>query len=549
MSCKHFPLLAALAFMASVASLPSCRPASGTGGDLQRAMVVGVTVGGKAVPSSGSLGDVPADGAEIVLEFTSDVSLDGASSAEASFSGGELSVSAGTDPSVVVFRPVRPLDPFKRYSFALTAGPHFGVDLLEDVHVSFTTAYDPAPKFPEIPDDELLTLVQQRTFDYFWSHGHPVSGLARERLGSGNTVTAGGSGFGIMTLPVAVERGFVTRAEAAERLRKTVEFLSGKADRFHGVFPHWMNGETGKTIPFSSKDNGGDLVETAFLLQGLLTAAQYFDAPGEADIRSGIDAIWRAVEWDWYTQNGQDALYWHWSPDQGWAMNMRISGWNEGLIVYVLAASSPTHPVGKEAYDAGWARNGGIRNGRTFYGTVLPLGSDLGGPMFFAHYSFLGLDPRKLKDAYASYWEQNVAHARINHAYCAANPKGHAGYSDACWGLTASDYSKGYTASSPTNDRGTIAPTAALASFPYVPEESLAALKQFYYVYGDRLWGEYGFFDAFSLDDAWFAPSYIAIDQGPIVVMMENYRTGLLWRLFMQDPDVQRGLTALGFTW
>ena len=512
-------------------------------------MVVGVTVGGKAVPSSGSLGDVPADGAEIVLEFTSDVSLDGASSAEASFSGGELSVSAGTDPSVVVFRPVRPLDPFKRYSFALTAGPHFGVDLLEDVHVSFTTAYDPAPKFPEIPDDELLTLVQQRTFDYFWSHGHPVSGLARERLGSGNTVTAGGSGFGIMTLPVAVERGFVTRAEAAERLRKTVEFLSGKADRFHGVFPHWMNGETGKTIPFSSKDNGGDLVETAFLLQGLLTAAQYFDAPGEADIRSGIDAIWRAVEWDWYTQNGQNALYWHWSPDQGWAMNMRISGWNEGLIVYVLAASSPTHPVGKEAYDAGWARNGGIRNGRTYYGTVLPLGSDLGGPMFFAHYSFLGLDPRKLKDAYASYWEQNVAHARINHAYCAANPKGHAGYSSACWGLTASDYSKGYTASSPTNDRGTIAPTAALASFPYVPEESLAALKQFYYVYGDRLWGEYGFFDAFSLDDAWFAPSYIAIDQGPIVVMMENYRTGLLWRLFMQDPDVQRGLTALGFTW
>ena len=522
---------------------------SGNGSsDRQRALVLSATVGGERVPSSGIVRDVPVDKCEIVLEFSSEVHVDALSVALLQFSGGDLEARVGEDASMLILRPVEALSPSRKYTLTVLAGESFGVDIVEPYTLAFTTEYDRTPKFPEITDEKLLTLVQQKTFDYFWSHGHPVSGLARERLGSGNTVTAGGSGFGIMTLPVAVERGFITRAEAAERLRTIVTFLRDKADRFHGVYPHWMNGETGRVIPFSSKDNGGDLVETAFLLQGLLTAAQYFDASGEADIRAGIDAIWRAVEWDWYTQGGQKALYWHWSPDQGWAMNMQISGWNEGLIVYVLAASSPTHAVGKEAYDSGWARSGGMRNGRMFYGTVLPLGSDLGGPMFFAHYSFLGLDPRGLKDAYASYWDQNVAHARINHAYCAANPKGHAGYSDACWGLTASDYPKGYTASSPTNDRGTIAPTAALSSFPYVPEESLKALREFYYVYGDRLWGAYGFYDAFSLDDSWFAKSYIAIDQGPIVVMMENYRTGLLWRLFMQDPDVQNGLSTLGFT-
>ena len=547
MSGKYFHLLGLLVALVTV--VPSCHPSSEPSHDPQRAMVVRATVSGKVVPPSGTLTDVPVDGVEIALELTCDVTLEGASPDKVSFSGGDLTLSAGADPSVVVFRPVRTLDPFKRYIFVLPAGVHFGVDVLEEVRISFTTAYDTRPKFPEIPDDELLTLVQQKTFDYFWSYGHPVSGLARERLGSEDTVTSGGSGFGIMTLPVAVERGFVTRAEAADRLRTIAGFLRGTADRFHGAFPHWMNGATGKVMPFSSKDNGGDLVETAFLVQGLLTAAQYFDAPEEADIRADIDAIWRGVEWDWYTRGGKHVLYWHWSPDQEWAMNMQINGWNEGLIVYVLAASSPTHPVGKTVYDEGWARGGKMRNGRSFYGIPLPLGDDLGGPLFFAHYSFLGLDPRQLKDAYASYWDQNVAHARINHAYCAANPAGHAGYSAACWGLTASDYPKGYTASSPSNDRGTIAPTAALASFPYVPEESLAALRQFYYVYGDRLWGEYGFYDAFSLDSAWFAPSYIAIDQGPIVVMIENYRTALLWRLFMQDPDVQRGLTALGFTW
>ncbi len=506
----------------------ACTPAEQ---ELPKVMAVSVSVNGRRA-DNGSVGDIPSDGASIEVEFTSEVNLE-AGEGQVVFAGGEVRAAYGRDKSVVVFTPVSRLDDFRRYVFTLPAGEHFGVNLLEQASAVFTTQYDQSDKFERIPDDELLTLVQRQTFKYFWDYAHPVSGLARERLGSGETVTTGGSGFGIMCLPVGVERGFVTRAEAADRLRTIVQFLGGKAQRFHGVYSHWLNGTTGAVIPFSTNDNGADLVETAFLIEGLLAAAGYFDKPEEADIRSGIYEIWRAVEWDWFTRGGQNVLYWHWSPDKDWAMNMHVSGWNEALMVYWLALRSPTHPVSAEVFRSGWARGGGILNGRKFYDITLPAGSDYGGPMFFAHYSFMGLNPMGNGDEFVpSYWEQNVAHAKINHAYCAANPKKHAGYSAWCWGLTASDIPDGYAASSPTSDKGVIAPTAALASMPYTPIESIDALRTFYYVYGDRLWGEYGFYDAFSLDAAWFAKSCIAIDQGPIVVMIENYRTGLLWDCF-----------------
>lgn len=391
--------------------------------------------------------------------------------------------------------------------------------------------------------------MQEQTFKYFWDYAHPSSGLARERFGSGDTVTSGGSGFGIMTIPVAISRGFITREEGADRLLKIVKFFEEKAERFHGVFSHWLNGANGKAIAFSTKDNGADLVETAFLMQGLLTVRQYFDANNEkeANIRQIITRLWEAVEWTWFTKEGTEkALYWHWSPDYGWEMNMRITGWNEALIVYVLAAASPTYPISKEVYDNGWARNGAIKNGKRFFDIPLPLGYDYGGPLFFTHYSFLGLNPKGLVDNYTNYWAQNVAHAKINHAYCSEDRRNR-GYSDECWGLTASDYHSGYTASSPTNDQGTIAPTAALSSFPYTPEESMAALKYFYYKLGEKLWGAYGFYDAFTPSKDWYARSFLAIDQGPIIIMIENYRTQLLWNLFMSDKEIQAGLDKLGF--
>lgn len=403
--------------------------------------------------------------------------------------------------------------------------------------------------FNYVTDDELLTIVQRRTFGYFWDYAHPVSGLSRERLGSGDIVTSGGSGFGVMTFPVAVERGFITRDEAVERLLKIVNFLNCKAEKFHGAFPHWLDGSTGKALPFSLKDNGGDIVETALLLQGLLTVKEYFDGMDsrEVAIRDGIDAIWRGVEWDWYT-NGENVLYWHWSPEYEWEMNLPVTGWNEALIVYVLAASSPTHPISADVYIKGWARDGAMKNGNDYMGMSLPLGPPYGGPLFFSQYSFLGLDPRGLTDRYADYWEQNVAHSRINYKYCVENPKGWKGYGRNVWGLTACDVPGGYAANSPTEDYGTIAPTAALSSFPYTPYESMEALHYYYYILGKDMFGEYGFHDAFNLQENWYSDSYLAIDQGPIIIMIENYRSGLLWNLFMKNVDVRAGLDALGFS-
>lgn len=423
----------------------------------------------------------------------------------------------------------------------------------DGLQLNYYTELDTTLKFPKISDEALLTKIQEQSFKYFWDFGHPVSGLTRERNTSGETVTIGGSGFGVMAIITGIERGFISRQQGVERLETITKFLDEKADRFHGVWPHWLDGTTGKVKPFSTKDNGGDLVESSFMLQALLTARQYLhsDKWEESRIINRINKMWNEVEWDWYTQGGQDILYWHWSEDYEWEMNHKISGWNEALIVYVLAASSSTYPVAKETYTRGWSRSGAMVNssGNSNYNYTLPLRSDMGGPLFFSHYSFLGLDPRNLSDQYANYWDQNVKHSQINNAYCADNPKQYIGYSADCWGLTASDGNAGYSAHSPNNDRGVITPTAALSSIPYTPEKSMKAIRHFYYMLGDKLWGEYGFYDAFNITESWTANSYLAIDQGPIIIMIENHRSGLLWDLFMSCPEVQGGLDKLGFTY
>lgn len=534
----------------SLLGLSSCTKQPQQDEGPKKAAIFAAYVNGERMIASKAVEGVPVDHVVFDLEFSTDIDINGFDPSLIVFSGGQLHVSYGENTRTLRLEPVAPLKAFTTYTLNVLALDQLGVSVAETYRYSIITALDTSDKFERISDEELLTLIQEKTFRYFWDYAHPVSGLSRERLNSGETVTTGGSGFGVMAIPVGIERGFITREEGAERTLAIVTFLGEKAERFHGAYPHWLDGTTGKAIEFSAKDDGADLVETGFLIEGLLTVQQYFnlDDPTENEIRQKITKIWEEVEWDWFL-NSTESLYWHWSPEHGWAMNMKISGWNEALMTYVLAASSPTHPISKEVYDNGWARNGKFANGKSYYDITLPLGESYGGPMFFAHYSFVGLDPRNLKDQYADYWEQNVAHARINHAYCAANPKKFYGYSDECWGLTASDIPKGYTASSPTNDNGTIAPTAAVASIPYTPEESLKAIGYFYYVLGDRLLGEYGFKDAFNLSQRWFAPSYIAIDQGPIVLMIENYRTGLLWDCFMRNEDVLRGLDKLGFTY
>lgn len=402
----------------------------------------------------------------------------------------------------------------------------------------------------ELSDEKLLDLVQHQTFKYFYDFAHSASGMALERNTSVDIVTSGGSGFGLMALIVGMERGFITRQEGVAQVEKIIDFLE-TCDRFHGVWPHWLNGANGDVVPFSPKDNGADLVETAFMAQGLITMREYLNAAFdlEKELITRINDLWQQVEWDWFTQGGQEVLYWHWSPDFAWEMNHAIRGHNETLIVYVLAASSPTHPIDSLVYHHGYARSGDIVDGSDYFGIKLPLGEDFGGPLFFSHYSFLGLDPRNLTDSYANYWEQNVNHSLINRQHCIQNPNNFKGYSADCWGLTASDNHQGYSAHSPTNDLGVITPTAAISSIPYTPEHSLKAIRQFYYEYGDSLWGEFGFHDAFNLSQNWWASSYLAIDQGPIVVMIENYRTGLLWDLFMSAPEIGPGLQKLGFSY
>lgn len=399
-------------------------------------------------------------------------------------------------------------------------------------------------------DEQLLDMVQAYTFRYFWDFAHPVSGLIRERNTSGNLVTMGGSGFGIMAILVGIERGWITRQQGLNRLRTMVDFLE-KADRFKGIFPHWMDGTTGKVIPFSTQDNGGDIVESAFLFQGLLTARMYFDQNNaeETALRNKITTLWQEADWNWYRQN-QSVVYWHWSPNYQFAMNLPVRGWNETLAVYLLGIASPTHPLPVSTWQTGWGNNGAIRNGNSYFGFRLPLGGGLGGPLFFAHYSFMGFDPRNIQDQYANYFEQNRNQSLINRAYCIANPKRFPGYGPNCWGLTASDNPFGYKAHEPSTngDNGTIAPTGALSSMPYTPEESIAALKYFYREQGARLWGPMGFYDAFNLQENWFASSYLAIDQGPIIGMIENYRSGLLWNTFMKDPEIRAALDRIGFT-
>ena len=464
-----------------------------------------------------------------------------------------LSFAYEKQDSTLVIQQSSPLGYLTKYALNIstTLKSRAGGPLLSSVTVNFLTAIDSTNKFPVISKDSLLTLIQRQTFRYFWEFGHPVSGMARERNSSGEVVTTGGSGFGIMAIPVAIKRKFIARSDGLARVQKIVDFLTNKAGHYHGALSHWMNGTTGLVVPFGVNDNGADIVETSYMMMGLLTARQYFNDSNTAEtkLRTDINSLWDGVEWDWFRKDGGNVLYWNWSPDAGFAVNVPVQGWNECLITYVMAASSKTHSIPKIVYDNGFARNGAIRNDNSYFGYVLPLGEPYGGPLFFEQYSFLGINPFGLSDVYANYQIQAVNHSKINYQYCVTNPKNYFGYSKMCWGLTASDIQGGYTASSPTNDQGFIAPTAAISSMPYTPEESIQALNFFYYKLGDKIWNQYGFVDSFNLDLIWFADSSLAIDQGPQIGMIENYRTGLLWKLFMSCPEVQAGLTKLGFSY
>jgi len=410
---------------------------------------------------------------------------------------------------------------------------------------------EPVENTAEIKDftnEELLDMFQHYSFRYFWEGAHQATGMAMERIsGDGTTVASGATGMGLMAMIIAYEREYQPREEIKDRVLKIFEFLEN-CSRYHGAWSHWYNAETYHTKPFTTPDDGGDLVETSYVAAGLIALRNYFSGSDtkSTQIREKASQLWEGIDWGWYRQ-GQNVLYWHWSPNYGFQMNMKIKGWNECMITYIMAASSPTHNVQKEVYDQGWASSGGIASKRTFYNYEINLSPDWGGPLFWLHYSFLGINPHELEDQYADYWQELVNTAMIHHAYAIDNPLGHTNYSDKCWGLTSSDDPTGYVAHRPHGvDNGTISPTAALASMPYTPEESMKALKYFYRERGSDLFGIYGPYDAFNDNHNWVKKGYIGIDQGPIVVMIENYRTELLWQNVMKDADIQTGLDKLG---
>jgi hypothetical protein len=419
-----------------------------------------------------------------------------------------------------------------------------------------------------LTDSAWLDMVQEANFRYYWEGAEPNSGLALEDIPArSHMIAAGASGFGMMAILAGVKRNFITREEAVQRFTKIVNFLL-KAEKFHGAFAHFMDGRTGKVIPYFGKyDDGGDLVETSFLMQGLLTARQFFDGDNarEKFIRDNITKLWKGVEWDWYKRYRDSTfLYWHWSPDHAWHINHRFVGFNEAQITYLLAMASPTHSINPGMYYSGWASQseyaqhyrsdwGGTNTGdkyfndSIFYSIRLNVGVSNGGPLFFTHYSYLGFDPYFINDQYTNYFDNNRDIALINYRYCLENPNHFPGYGAGCWGLTASDGPWGYKANEPvkSRDNGTIAPTGALSSIAYTPEQSIAALKNLYYKYGKFLWGEYGFRDAFNLSQNWCSPIYMGLNQAPIVVMTENYRSGFIWNLFMSNPEIQEVIKKL----
>jgi hypothetical protein len=488
--------------------------------------------------------------AEIRLNFSDKIDRNTVSNAVL-WSSTTPSISYSNSDSTILLRSSSTLAYLTQYNITIskdlksTSGAH----LYSPFSLSICTGINPSNKFPLISDDALLDSIQKATFRYFWNYSSETSGLACDKSSTyKDYCSIGATGFGIMTLPAAIERGFITRTEGLARLQKIVDFLKNSVSSYKGVFPHFVNGNTGSVIPDGILD-GWDLVETSFLMMGLLTSRQYFNNPSleENNLRTEINRLYQDVQWSEF-QNGQDVLYWSYNPTGGWQHPIR--GWNETMITYVLAASSQTHSIEKSVYDNGFAQNGGMKSGNEFYGFTLPLGSDYGGQLYLSQFSFLGIKPIGLSDSYADYEVQTKNHALINHAYCKINPKKYFAYSDSCWGLTAGASKGGYVQASPSNDIGHIYPSAAVASLPYAPVESLKAIKYFYYRLGDILWTDYGFSDSFSFNTLpyWVANEVFGYDQLNMFCGIENYRTGLIWSLFTSCPEVQAGMRKLGFS-
>ena len=421
--------------------------------------------------------------------------------------------------------------------------------------VSFSSWSQPViGKALELNLDTLLTEIQEASFRYFYNFSHPVSGLPREGAHGWwkDCASAGSTGMAFFNFVVGIERGFITREQGVDRVLKMLRFLDQKTEKFRGAFPHWIDGTEGYAHVFSEFDDGADLVETAFIAEGLLLAREYFEKESfkEAAIREISDRLWKGIDWECFVHEinpGQRALLWHWSPKHEWKMNLPIQGFNECVIAYVLGIGSPTHPIDPEVYWEGWEKKGD-NYGKNFevLGVQMDLAFGFGSPLFLTHYSYMGLNPKAVTYKGTDYHDIFSRMCLAQKRYMPTRANEFKGYDGDLWGLTASLSPDGYKVHGPGHDdNGTITPTASLSSFPYLPESCESALIEMFVKYGEKLWGPYGFYDAFNPTRDWVGENFIGIDVGPIAPMIENYRTGLCWKYFMKAPEIQKAVKIL----
>jgi hypothetical protein len=395
--------------------------------------------------------------------------------------------------------------------------------------------------------------VQEAAVRFYFEEAHPVSGLSQEGApGWGDTSAVGSTGMGMANIIVGVHRGFVTREQGVALALKMLRFLDQKTETQAGAFAHWMDGTTGAARKFGSNGTAADLVETSFLIQGAILLREYFNGSSAEEREIGAIATRLAAEVQWpqfmVDQPTGPVMMWHWDSVVG-PGELPIRGFHEGMMPYILGIGSQTYPIPAKSFYTGWYHpQHQLGTTRTDFGIEHGLGRGIGWPLFFAHYSHIGFDPRVIRYKGKTYFEHFVDATKVHEAYARSRASEFKGY-DTVWGLAASTSPDGYKAHRPgKDDSGTIATTAALSSMPYLPDAVLNCMESMYLDYGSRIWGCYGFYNAFNPTRDWVGEKYIGIELGPIAPMIENHRSGLLWRLFMQAPEVQRALERLRAT-
>jgi hypothetical protein len=392
---------------------------------------------------------------------------------------------------------------------------------------------------PSASRDAFLEEVQEASFRYFAEQHNPYNGLIRDsapnRPGvvSNAPATIAGVGFALTAYPVAVERGWMSRASARELTVRTLEFFLTSAEQHNGFFYHFLNFETGVRVNHSELSP----IDTALFLAGALFAAEYYDDP---KIRDLVEKIYERVDFTWMLNKGKTFAL-AWSPETGF-LRGRWDVFSEGMLLYILAIGSPTHPIPVESWREMLRTAGSYRDYRLIQ---MP-------PLFTHQYPHVWLDLRGQNDGLADYFENSVNASRANRAFCIEQASKFAGYGPNLWGLSASEGPAGYRAyGAPPGwtvvHDGTIAPTACGSSIVFTPEESIACLQNIREYYSDAMWGPYGFSDAMNLGKQWFSDKVLAIDQGPLLLMIENYRTGLIWKFMERSAPVKTALEKIGF--